>query len=181
MNDDEDKELSIIVELAAGNVKILLLQLMHLYHPDSLIVGTKGRSLNGLSGLKPNSISKWCLQNSPIPVIVVRPDRKRDKAKQKRMQDPNRRSYIEILQKSSSVEDLNHAFEAQNLSPGIALDGPRPASKGLEVPLGRPATAASSASSRHGRQMSNASERDHRGKSPLGRLGHRVSKAFGDS
>lgn len=179
MNNDEDKELSIIIELAVGNIKLLLLRLMHLYHPDSLIVGTKGRSLNGLSGLKPNSISKWCLQNSPVPVIVVRPDRKRDKAKQKRLQDPNRRSYIEILQKSSSVEDLSRAFNVQTLVPSLPPEIARPESKGLEVPS-RPATGAST-SSRHSRQYSGgASERDVRGKSPLGRLGQRVSKAFGD-
>ncbi|ORY84996.1 hypothetical protein BCR37DRAFT_333854, partial [Protomyces lactucae-debilis] len=107
---DEDKEISIIVELAVGNVKTLLMHMIHLYHPDSLIVGTRGRSLNGIAGVLPGSMSKWCLQNSPIPVIVVRPDRKRNKMKSKRQRDPNRRSYLEILEKTSSFEDLTQIF-----------------------------------------------------------------------
>lgn len=107
---DEDKHVSIVVEHATGNVKTLLMHMIHLYHPDSLIVGTKGRNLNSISGLVPNSMSKWCLQNSPVPVIVVRPDRKRTKAKKKRLADPTRRSYLEILEKSSSFDDLERMF-----------------------------------------------------------------------
>lgn len=184
MNIDEDKELSIIVELAVGNIKLLLLRLIHLYHPDSLIVGTKGRSLNGLSGLKPNSISKWCLQNSPVPVIVVRPDRKRDKAKKKRMQDPSRRSYLELLENSSSFEDLsslNSTFGASTLSQKHLADGPgSDVRRSLDVT--RPSTSTSSASSRDSRHLSaNPDKERSRGKSPLGRLTHRVSKVFGDN
>lgn len=175
---DEDKELSVIVELAVGNIKLLLLRLMHLYHPDSLIVGTKGRSLNGISGLKPNSISKWCLQNSPVPVIVVRPDRKRDKAKKKRLQDPNRRSYLEILQNSSSFEDLNRAFAAQQVNaPDVGV--PRPSSKNLEIPRSVPGSALGSP--RESRQLSSGERNIPRGKSPLGRLGQKVSRVFGES
>lgn len=177
---DEDKELSIVVELAVGNIKLLLLRLMHLYHPDSLIVGTKGRSLNGISGLKPNSISKWCLQNSPVPVIVVRPDRKRDKAKKKRMQDPNRRSYLEILERSSSFEHLNkHTEQAIPLASktNLALDTQSPTSA---LDQSRPISS-SSASSRESRQLSVQDKSLSRGKSPLGRLSHKVSKVFLDS
>lgn len=173
MNED-DKEISIVVELAVGNVKSLLLRLMHLYHPDSLIVGTKGRSLNGLAGLRPNSISKWCLQNSPIPVIVVRPDRKRSKAKEKRLQDPNRRSYLEILENSQSFENLNTMLGRQNLAPvssetsANSLHVPRPDSAGRLSRDGRP-------------QASNAgSENSPRGKSPLGRITSKISRVLGD-
>jgi hypothetical protein len=115
---DEDKEVSIIVELAVGNVKTLLMHMIHLYHPDSLIVGTRGRSLTGIAGVLPGSMSKWCLQNSPIPVIVVRPDRKRHKMKTKRQRDPNRRSYLEILEKTSSFEDLTQIFNKADLGGG---------------------------------------------------------------
>jgi len=68
-----------------------------------LIVGTRGRSLGGFQGLvsNRNSFSKWCLQYSPIPVVVVRPPEKRDKKKLKRANDPSRQNYLQILQESS--------------------------------------------------------------------------------
>jgi Universal stress protein family len=64
-------------------------------------VGTRGRSLGGLQGLLPGSVSKYCLQHSPVPVIVVRPTSKREKKKKKRQANPNRRGYLDILEKSS--------------------------------------------------------------------------------
>lgn len=67
-----------------------------------LIVGTRGRSLGGFQGLvgNRNSFSKWCLQYSPIPVVVVRPNEKREKKKLKRTNDPTRQDYMRILQDS---------------------------------------------------------------------------------
>lgn len=53
-----------------------------------------------MQGLLPGSVSKYCLQHSPIPVIVVRPTQKREKKKKKRLADPTRRSYNNILQLS---------------------------------------------------------------------------------
>lgn len=53
-----------------------------------------------MQGLLPGSVSKYCLQRSPIPVIVVRPTTKREKKKKKRLADPTRRSYNNILQLS---------------------------------------------------------------------------------
>lgn len=75
-----------------------------------LIVGTKGRSLGGLQGLMSNrtSFSKWCLQYSPIPVVVVRPSDKRLKKKNKRANDPERHNYKQILENSgSTVHETN--------------------------------------------------------------------------
>lgn len=71
-----------------------------------LIVGTKGRSLGGLQGLMSNrnSFSKWCLQYSPIPVVIVRPTSKRIKKKNKRDADPARQDYIRILRESGIEE-----------------------------------------------------------------------------
>ena len=63
-------------------------------------MGTRGRSLNGIQGLLPGSVSKYCLQNSPIPVIVVRPSSKREKKKRKRKADPTRKAYTEMLGKT---------------------------------------------------------------------------------
>lgn len=73
---------------------------IQIYEPAVLIVGTRGRSLSGMQGLLPGSVSKYCLQHSPIPVIVVRPTQKREKKKKKRLADPTRRSYNNILQLS---------------------------------------------------------------------------------
>lgn len=67
-----------------------------------LIVGTRGRSggIQGLMGSR-NSFSKYCLQYSPIPVVVVRPDEQRAKKKNKRKLDPTRGSYAKILARSA--------------------------------------------------------------------------------
>lgn len=65
-----------------------------------LIVGTRGRNLKGVHSLLPGSVSKYCLQQSPIPVVVVRPTPKREKKKKKRRADPTRRSYNHILEMS---------------------------------------------------------------------------------
>lgn len=77
-----------------------------IYEPAMLIVGTKGRSLGGFQGLitQHNSFSKWCLQYSPIPVVVVRPNEKREKKRIKRSTDPTRQSYKQILQESGQGE-----------------------------------------------------------------------------
>jgi hypothetical protein len=47
------------------------------------------------------------LQHSPVPVIVVRPTSKRDKARTKRANDPDRQGYREILAKSETLIDVN--------------------------------------------------------------------------
>lgn len=51
-------------------------------------------------------MSKYCLQHSPVPVIVVRPSSKRDKARSKRANDPSRLGYQEMLAKSESLLDI---------------------------------------------------------------------------
>lgn len=71
------------------------------------MVGTRGKSLGGFQGLLPGSVSKYCLQHSPVPVIVVRPTSKRDKARSKRANDPDRQGYRDILAKSESLIDVN--------------------------------------------------------------------------
>ncbi|KAI5298422.1 hypothetical protein KEM56_004075, partial [Ascosphaera pollenicola] len=76
---------------------------IQIYEPASLIVGTRGRSLGGVQGLLPGSVSKYCLQQSPVPVIVVRPSNKREKKKQKRRADPTREHYSNILRINDAV------------------------------------------------------------------------------
>jgi hypothetical protein len=85
-----------------------------------LIVGTRGRD-GAIGGLLPGSMSKlslpsqfsynrYCLQHSPVPVIVVHPYQRRLHRKHKREKDPDRQSYIRLLKLanvySSSSDDL---------------------------------------------------------------------------
>jgi len=126
----ENKAINLILEFAMGKVnkvidemvshkpprfddESLIPKKINLYEPAILVVGTRGRSLGGFQGLLPGSVSKYCLQHSPVPVIVVRPTYKRDKAKSKREQDPNRHGYQKILEKSGAygghIPDFVHA------------------------------------------------------------------------
>ena len=114
-NSQEEKAISLVMELAVGKVQDVFKRMVRflsesisclpktdsplkiqIYEPSILIVGTRGRSLGGVQGLLPGSVSKWCLQSSPIPVIVVRPETKRLKKKKKRQADPNRQAYNTI-------------------------------------------------------------------------------------
>lgn len=90
-----------------------------------LIVGTKGRSLGGIQGLMNtrNSFSKYCLQYSPIPVVVVRPDDKRLKKKEKRSQDPSRQSYAAMLAYNSGKHEADsEASSVYEFEKGISPD-----------------------------------------------------------
>lgn len=80
-----------------------------IYSPISLVVGTRGRSLAGVHGLLSGSVSQYCLQNSPIPVVVVRPQHLRQQKMEKRLADPNRQGYSAILEQSNVVG--SKAFE----------------------------------------------------------------------
>lgn len=51
----------------------------------------------------PGSVSKYCLQRSPVPTIVVRPTSKRTKKKMKRQQEAGRNVYGNILTKAQTT------------------------------------------------------------------------------
>lgn len=74
-----------------------------------LIVGTRGRSLGGLQGLvnTRNSFSKYCLQYSPVPVVVVRPTEKRQKKKSRRANDSTRHTYVSMLAATAGKHEAN--------------------------------------------------------------------------
>ncbi|PVH98689.1 hypothetical protein DM02DRAFT_615625 [Periconia macrospinosa] len=101
----ENKAINLVLEFALGKVNKVIDEMINLYEPAILVVGTRGRSLGGFQGLLPGSVSKYCLQHSPVPVIVVRPSSKRDKARNKRALDPNRHSYKDLLEKSGPLLD----------------------------------------------------------------------------
>ncbi|PWY68677.1 adenine nucleotide alpha hydrolases-like protein [Aspergillus heteromorphus CBS 117.55] len=99
-NSQNEKAISLVLELAVGKIQDIIQRMIRIYEPAVLIVGTRGRNLGGVQGLLPGSVSKYCLQQSPIPVIVVRPTTKREKRKKKRLADPTRRNYNHILEMS---------------------------------------------------------------------------------
>ena len=118
----DNKAISIVLEFAVGKVEKMIMSMVssfhynprvsligpkiRLYEPSLLIVGTRGRNLGGILGLLPGSISKYCLQNSPIPVIVVRPNAQRARGKRKRQADRTRQQYRDLLDKSGSEDQL---------------------------------------------------------------------------
>ncbi|KZV78068.1 hypothetical protein EXIGLDRAFT_790488, partial [Exidia glandulosa HHB12029] len=96
---DPERKLSIVVEFVAGKVTETIERMIALYRPDALVVGTRGQggirtwgaALTGGVG----SVSKYCLSRSPVPVIVVRPERKVRKTTEKRRADPKRRTHFD--------------------------------------------------------------------------------------
>ncbi|KAM3464296.1 hypothetical protein MY5147_008399 [Beauveria neobassiana] len=94
-----NRAVSIVLEYAVGKLHATFQKLIQMYQPAMLIVGTRGRSLGGIQGLvnNRNSFSKYCLQYSPVPVVVVRPTEKRIKKKVKRANDSSRQTYLGML------------------------------------------------------------------------------------
>lgn len=82
---------------------------IQLHQPSMLIVGTRGRTLGGFQGLMAtrNSFSKYCLQYCPVPVVVVRPDEKRQKKKGKRDADPEKQIYRQMLQSNHGIHEAD--------------------------------------------------------------------------
>lgn len=100
----EDRAISLVLEFSIGKVHDTIQQMIRIYEPAILVVGTRGRNLTGYHGLlSSGSVSKYCLQYSPVPVIVVRPSGKREAKKRKRLQDPQRTGYRDILDKSEDA------------------------------------------------------------------------------
>jgi nucleotide-binding universal stress UspA family protein len=126
---DANRAISIVLEFAVGKVHSTFQKMIQIYEPAMLIVGTRGRSLGGFQGLvsNRNSFSKWCLQYSPIPVVVVRPIEKRLRKKEKRKGDPTRQTYVQMLQDSGTVvheadsSPMNSAVDV-NILPGNTPD-----------------------------------------------------------
>lgn len=52
-----------------------------MYQPSLLICGTRG--LSEFKGMLLGSVSKYCLQHSPVPVAVVRPEDQLKKSQKK--------------------------------------------------------------------------------------------------
>lgn len=93
-------------------VPLTILQIQ-LYEPAALVVGTRGRNLGGMQGLLPGSVSKYCLQHSPVPVIVVRPTLKRLRKKKKRQMETGRSLYSNMLEKAQTSGG-SHVYDKSN-------------------------------------------------------------------
>lgn len=96
----KNKRVSITLEFAVGGVYGLIRRMIDIYQPCVLVLGTRGRPVEGFRGLLPGSVSKHCLQHSPIPVIIVRPEQKRAeiRSRRRRALDPSKRaSYRRVL------------------------------------------------------------------------------------
>jgi hypothetical protein len=71
-----------------------------------LIVGTRG--ISELKGMFINSVSKYCLQHSPVPVVVVRPENKVKKQQPKKAtKKANRLSGMFRISSHSSISSMN--------------------------------------------------------------------------
>jgi nucleotide-binding universal stress UspA family protein len=96
-----DRRLSVVVEFVAGKIIDTIERLIALYRPDSLIVGTRGprgRMATWGAALRApgmGSVSRYCVSHSPVPVIVVQPERRVRKTLEKRRNDPNRHMLFE--------------------------------------------------------------------------------------
>ncbi|KAJ9637119.1 hypothetical protein H2204_005044 [Knufia peltigerae] len=135
-NSSEEKAISIIMELAVGKVQEIFQRMIELYGPQVLVVGTRGRNLGGMQGLLPGSVSKYCLQHSPVPVIVVRPTSKRMKKKQKRQMDTGRSLYSSMLEHAQSAGG-NHLY-AQANSTSISMEATQKEADAVVKAIGQP-------------------------------------------
>lgn len=97
----EDRKISIVVEFVAGKITSTILTIIHVYRPDSLTVGTRGKSVNKFKKMLGNTymghVSRDILISSPVPVVVVRPEAKVQKHLKKRLNDPKRRGYHNLV------------------------------------------------------------------------------------
>ncbi|RYP04497.1 hypothetical protein DL765_010171 [Monosporascus sp. GIB2] len=119
----QNHAISLILEYAVGKLHSTFQHLIKIYSPSMLIVGTKGRSHDGVQGFITNrsSFSKYCLQYSPVPVVVVRPTEKRKKKKLKRIGDPSRQSYVNMLAGHKHEADSENS-SLYELEPNITAD-----------------------------------------------------------
>ncbi|KAL8751029.1 MAG: hypothetical protein Q9184_006206 [Pyrenodesmia sp. 2 TL-2023] len=99
---EKEKGINIVVEFAVGKVPEVFQRMINIYTPACLIVGTKGKSPVGMNSFITGSVSRYCLQNSPVPCIVVRPTHKRIAKKRKRLADEKRRNYANVVELSGA-------------------------------------------------------------------------------
>ncbi|GAA5800513.1 hypothetical protein HPULCUR_005947 [Helicostylum pulchrum] len=98
-----DLKISAVIEFVIGKVQETIQSMISVYQPSMLIVGTRG--LSELKGMFINSVSKYCLQHSPVPVVVVRPENK--VKKQKKSSKKTKRLSMFRINSHSSISSMN--------------------------------------------------------------------------
>ncbi|KAF4582842.1 universal stress protein [Ophiocordyceps camponoti-floridani] len=104
-----NRAISFVLEYAVGKLHETFQRLILLHQAAMLIVGARGRSLSGIQGLvnSRSSFSKYCLQYSPVPVVVVRPTEQRIKKKVKRVNDATRQTYVGMLAATGGIHEAD--------------------------------------------------------------------------
>jgi hypothetical protein len=70
---------------------------------------------------------RYCLQHSPVPVIVVHPTQRRQHRKDKRVKNPDRQSYLTLLKTAKEYSSSSDSLAGPG-TPSIAID------PGLDTP-----------------------------------------------
>jgi hypothetical protein len=89
-----------------------------------------------MQGLLPGSVSKYCLQQSPVPVIVVRPGSKRLNNKKTRLQESGRSLYGSMLEKAQTAGG-SHVF-AKNIYPNMSIEASEQEAEAVAKAIGPP-------------------------------------------
>jgi hypothetical protein len=118
---------------------VLISRQVAVHQPSMLVVGTKGKSKQGMQGVwnTRNSFSKFCLEKSAVPVVVVRPKDVREKKKTKRAKDPTRTTYAQMLAASNGLHESDYLDDATVLEKASQLSSAEEASlvaKALSLP-----------------------------------------------
>lgn len=98
---NSQRKISITVEFLTGSIKSTILELVRMYRPESLTIGTRGKQVSALEkmlGATPlGNLSKALIWQSPVPVIIVRPEDRIQKHLFKRLADPRRQNYLDFV------------------------------------------------------------------------------------
>ncbi|KAI8384121.1 hypothetical protein BD560DRAFT_322225 [Blakeslea trispora] len=94
-----EKKISVIIEFVVGKVQDTIYHMLGMYQPSLLVVGTRG--LSGFKGMMLSSVSKYCLQHSPVPVTIIKPESNTNK-KQKRL------SKLLRMASGGTIATVNH-------------------------------------------------------------------------
>ncbi|CAG8510894.1 486_t:CDS:2 [Ambispora gerdemannii] len=120
LNDEKALKINIVVEFMIGKVQDTIQHMIKMYQPESLVVGTRGRSQ--AKSLLMGSISMYCLQNSPVPVIVVRPEKrvkqeqeKKLKKRQKDLPEPSSASLSQAIYSTDSSQSEERSTSIKSL------------------------------------------------------------------
>ncbi|KAG2178311.1 hypothetical protein INT44_001461 [Umbelopsis vinacea] len=113
LDKETDIEISVVIEFVIGKVQETIQHMIAMYQPSMLIVGTRG--LSDFKTMLLGSISKYCLQHSPVPVVVVRPDDKLKKMKKNK----NRLSNLMRIGGKSGTTSEEDFSASNNGSPGL--------------------------------------------------------------